>query len=116
MGLEYRSALIFGWKAEELRRKMAEAESEERYDYVDKIYEQLDKSEFILDINEDFLYVGKIISDCGIYDNADNADTIFIDEINFKEFAREAYEQIKPLKEFWEPAEPPQLIHFCYVR
>ena len=67
----------------------------------------------LVDINEDFLYVGKVISDCDIYDNA---DTIFIDEINFKEFAREAYEQIEPLKEFWKPADPPQLIHFCYVR
>ena len=38
MGLEYRSALVFGWEAEELRRKMAEAESEKRYEYVDKIY------------------------------------------------------------------------------
>ena len=52
MSLEYRSALVFGWEEEELRRKMAEAESEKRYEYVDKIYEQLDKSEFILDINE----------------------------------------------------------------
>ena len=113
MGLEYRSALVFGWEAEELRRKMAEAESEKRYEYVDKIYEQLNKSNFILDINEDFLYVGKVISDYDIYDNA---DTIFIDEINFKEFVREAYERIEPLKEFWEPTEPPQLIHFCYMR
>ena len=112
MGLEYRSALIFGWEAEELRRKMAEAESEERYDYVDKIYEQLDKSEFILDVNKDFLYVGKVISNRDIYDNA---NTIFINEIDFKEFAREAYEQIEPLKEFWKPTEPPQLIHFCYM-
>lgn len=113
MSLDYCSALVFGWEAEELRRKIAEAESEERYDYVDKIYEQLNKSEFILDINEDFLYVGEVISDCDIYDNV---DTIFIDEINFRELAREAYEQIEPLKEFWEPTEPPQLIHFCYVR
>ena len=113
MSLYYCSALVFGWEAEELRRKIAEAESEERYDYVDKIYEQLNKSEFILDINEDFLYVGEVISDCDIYDNV---DTIFIDEINFRELAREAYEQIEPLKEFWEPTEPPQLIHFCYVR
>ena len=113
MSLDYCSALVFGWEAEQLRRKIAEAESEERYDYVDKIYEQLNKSEFILDINEDFLYVGEVISDCDIYDNV---DTIFIDEINFRELAREAYEQIEPLKEFWEPTEPPQLIHFCYVR
>ena len=40
MSLDYCSALVFGWEAEELRRKIAEAESEERYDYVDKIYEQ----------------------------------------------------------------------------
>lgn len=113
MSLEYRSALVFGWEAEELRKKMAEAESEKRYDYVDKIYEQLDKSNFILDINEDFLYVGKIISDCDIYDNF---DTIFIDEINFREFTREAYELVEPLKEFWKPVDSPQLIHFCYVR
>ena len=113
MGLEYCSALVFGWEAEELRRKMAEAESEKRYEYVDKIYEQLNKSNFILDINKDFLYVGKVISDYDIYDNP---DTIFIDEINFKEFVREAYEWIEPLKEFWEPTEPPQLIHFCYTR
>ena len=113
MSLEYRSALVFGWEAEELRNKMAEAESEKRYDYVDKIYEQLDKSNFILDINEDFLYVGKIISDCDIYGSF---DTIFIDEISFKEFAREAYELVEPLKEFWKPVDSPQLIHFCYVR
>lgn len=92
---------------------MAEAESEKRYDYVDKIYEQLDKSNFILDINEDFLYVGKIISDCDIYDNF---DTIFIDEINFREFEREAFELVEPLKEFWKPITSPQLIYFCYVR
>ena len=61
MSLEYRSALIFGWEAEELRRKMAEAESEKRYEYVDKIYEQLDKSEFILDINEDFLVLLEVM-------------------------------------------------------
>lgn len=113
MSLEYHSALVFGWEAEELRNKMAEAESEKRYEYVDKIYEQLDKSNFILDINEDFLYVGKIISDCDIYDNF---DTIFIDEINFKEFVQEAYELVEPLKEYWKPTESPQLIHFCYVR
>ena len=52
-------------------------------------------------------------NDCDIYDNF---DTIFIDEINFKEFAREAYEQVKALKDYWEPTEPPKLIHFCYVR
>lgn len=113
MGLEYRSALVFGWEAEELRRKIVEAINKRQYDYVNKICEQLNRSDFIFDINEDFLYVGKIISDCNIYENT---DTIFIDEINFKEFAREAYEQIESIKELWEPTEPPQLIHFCYVR
>lgn len=92
---------------------MAEAESEKRYEYVDKIYEQLDKSNFILDINEDFLYVGKIISDCDIYDCP---DAISIDEFDLKKFAQKAYEQVKVLKEYWEPTEPPKLIHFCYVR
>lgn len=28
MSLEYHSTLVFGWEAEELRNKMAEAESE----------------------------------------------------------------------------------------
>ena len=113
MGYSYHSALVFGWEAKELREKMAEAEAEKRYDYSDKIYNQLEKSDFILDINEEFLYVGKIINDCDI---DDYPDAISIDEFDLKKFAQEAYEQVKVLKEYWEPTEPPKLIHFCYVR
>lgn len=113
MGYSYHSALVFGWEAEELRNKMTEAESEKRYDYVDKIYEQLYKSDYIFDINEDFLYVGKIISDCDI---DDYFVAISLGEFDPEKLTREAYERIEGLKEYWEPTEPPTLIHVCYVR
>ena len=48
--------------------------------------------------------------------NCEKNETIFIDELDFKELEREAYEEAEKVKEFWKPTNSPKLIHFCYVR
>lgn len=115
MSIEYRAVLILGWEAEELRKTLDEYNSSNTmYKFANKIEEKLDEIDCIRDqISGEFLYIGKTISSKGI-DSLH--ETIFIDELNFKDLEREAYDEAEKVKEFWVPKEPPRLIHFCYAR
>lgn len=115
MSYETRAVIILGWEAEELRRTLQKyRESNTMSKFADQIKIKLDEVEHIRDyLSDEFLYIGKIISDKGI-DSLH--ETIFIDELDFKELEREAYEEAEKVKEFWKPTNSPKLIHFCYVR
>lgn len=115
MSYESRAVIILGWEAEELRRTLHKyRESNTMNKFADQIEIKLNETDHIRDyLNDEFLYIGKIISDKGV-DSLH--ETIFIDELDFKGLEREAYEEAEKVKEFWKPVGPPRLVHFCYVR
>lgn len=68
MSYETRAVIILGWEAEELRRTLQKyRESNTMSKFADQIEIKLDEVEHIRDyLSDEFLYIGKIISDKGI--------------------------------------------------
>lgn len=115
MSSELRSAIILGWEAEGLRKTLREYQNSNTMSkFADQIEIKLDNIEHIRDYYcNNFLYIGKIISDKG---EDSYHSPVFIDELDFKALEKEAYDACEEIKEFWKPSGPPKLIHFCYVR
>lgn len=68
MSSEFRSAIILGWEAEGLRKTLREYQNSNTMSkFADQIEIKLDNIEHIRDyLSDEFLYIGKIISDKGI--------------------------------------------------